>query len=318
MKTTFRQILKDYKPIEQGDFFRQYKIDGNTFVLFSPAEGKVSCIEMLFFNEISPIDLAIILNDKTKEEFPEEEYVFEISCIKDNVIKYIFDVDVNKFESLTGEYEHYVKNSRGFILSDLRHKHRNEFLMVENESQLLFENRVSLCSNNNINAEKLFLCFDPFSYKMVIENDAIIQNHWVVVVASTNPMIVETLLEKKRDISVAISRWNQLTVLEFIVHYLNLFYSVHIYKDNSLITIMFDDTIDIEDIVNLCTKAEAGVKDMFQTSENKLCFDIKKVNNKSFITFRNTAGIIEAFCQAIVKSFPNAKNINLIKYESGF
>jgi len=51
----YRTVLRDFSPIEWGDFLMRFEINQRSYVLFSPEHGKVSCLELMYFTELDPL-----------------------------------------------------------------------------------------------------------------------------------------------------------------------------------------------------------------------------------------------------------------------
>jgi hypothetical protein len=301
---TYSSILATYKAVEQGDFFRQYKIDGNTYILFSPVKGKVSCIETFNFTEITPGELALYM-DIMDDGGEVPEFIFEVSCTKDIVLSYIFDI--KSIESFTGEYSHYVGKNSGIMLLDAKMKTRNIFDIDadKNESRLVFDNTTCFRSNNLLTADKVFICFDPLNYKKLVHTLEIGQSHLIYLLASTNPMLLELVFEKERDTSVLMGERDSLKTLALILFYLRKKgYTFELYHDEKQVTVAFPVDMETEDIINLSSHAEKNLRGYYGIT-GKVCYELRKMGEKCFLNFRNFSGIIRSFNIALMNHFSN-------------
>ena len=158
----YRTILNDYKPIEQGDFMLRYKINGRSYVLFSPKKDVVSCIELYNFSEISPIQLALLLSYHSVDEIEQEEFTFTANCTREQIIDYLFDVegseDCVKIRHTSG--------LQGYLMYDLvkSDKVRNlfQFDIEKKELRLLFDNRHCAASlRGDCLGNVIHLCWNP-------------------------------------------------------------------------------------------------------------------------------------------------------------
>ena len=87
----YRTVLRDFSPIEWGDFLMRFEINQRSYVLFSPEHGKVSCLELMYFTELDPLQLSVLLGIKVESE-PMDEFIFRATCSRDRLIDYLFDV----------------------------------------------------------------------------------------------------------------------------------------------------------------------------------------------------------------------------------
>ena len=158
----YRTILNDYKPIEQGDFMLRYKINGRSYVLFSPKKDVVSCIELYNFSEISPIQLALLFSYQSADEIEQEEFTFTANCTREQIIDYLFDVegseDCVKIRHTSG--------LQGYLMYDLAKadKVRNlfQFDIEKKASHLLFDNRHCAASlRGDCQGSVIHLCWNP-------------------------------------------------------------------------------------------------------------------------------------------------------------
>ena len=88
---TFKDILQEYTPVEEGDFFLKFQIKEMFFVLYQDkVDENVKCIEMMTFSCISIQRLSLLLGAFVEKSG--EEYKFGVSSTKEIVLAYIFDV----------------------------------------------------------------------------------------------------------------------------------------------------------------------------------------------------------------------------------
>ena len=93
----YRTVLRDFSPIEWGDFLMRFEINQRSYVLFSPEHGKVSCLELMYFTELDPLQLSVLLGIKVESE-PMDEFIFRATCSRDRLIDYLFDVKARSEE----------------------------------------------------------------------------------------------------------------------------------------------------------------------------------------------------------------------------
>lgn len=158
----YRTILNDYQPIEQGDFMQKYKINGRSYVLFSPKKDMVSCIELHNFSEISPVQLALLLFRQSKDEKEQDEFAFSVTCTKEQIIDYLFDVEGSDGYAKI----RHTSGLQGYLMYDLSkpEKVRNlfQFDMERQEPHLLFDNKNCAASlRGDYQGSIVHLCWNP-------------------------------------------------------------------------------------------------------------------------------------------------------------
>lgn len=157
----YRTVLRDYSPIEWGDFLMRFEINRRNYVLFSPEQGKVSCLELMYFTEVDPLQLSVLLGVKNVEE-PVDEFIFRVSCSKDRLIDYLFDVKAGG-----GSVKHkHVSGWRAYLMMDVVREDRvrniYQFNSETKESVLAFDN--CCCAAGVRTKEKgntIHFCWDP-------------------------------------------------------------------------------------------------------------------------------------------------------------
>ena len=157
----YRTILSDFSPVEWGDFLIRFEINRRSYVLFSPEQGKVSCLELMYFTELDPLQLSVLLGIKVESE-PMDEFVFRTTCSRDRLIDYLFDV---KAGGGSVKQKH-VSGWKAYLMTDVvrEDKVRNicQFNIETKESELVFDNRC--CAAGVRTGEKgklIHFCWDP-------------------------------------------------------------------------------------------------------------------------------------------------------------
>jgi hypothetical protein len=306
---TYSSILATYQPEEQGDFFRQYKIAGNTYIIFSPVAGEISCVEAFNFAEITADELSMYL-DISSVEKETEEFTFEVSCTKEMLLTYIFDI--KSLDDRSGEYVHHVRSGSGVMLVDAKAKMRNMFDagIDDHVDRLAFDNTTCFRTNNLFTADKVFVCFNPRGYKRLIDTLEIMQGQLIYLLSSANPVLLEMVFEVQREVSVLMGKWDGLNVLELLIFYLRKENCVfEFYHDEKQVTIGFPADMEVEDIINLASLAEKGLREYYGVDGVKVCYALRKVGERCFLNFRNFPGVTRSFCVALMKHFDNPLNI---------
>ncbi len=135
-----RTVLRDFSPVEWGDFLMRFEINRRSYVLFSPEQGRVSCLELMYFTELDPLQLSVLLGIKVESESM-DEFVFRATCSRDRLIDYLFDV---KAGGGSVKQKH-VSGWKAYLMTDVvrEDKVRNicQFNIETKESKLAFDNR---------------------------------------------------------------------------------------------------------------------------------------------------------------------------------
>lgn len=189
----YRTILNDYQPIEQGDFMQKYKINGRSYVLFSPKKDVVSCIELHNFSEISPMQLALLLTFQPKDE--QDEFSFSASCTKEQIIDYLFDVE----ESRGYAKIRHTSGLQGYLLYDLAkaEKVRNlfQFDLEKKESHLLFDNKNCAASlRGDCQGSIIHLCWNPCVFHSIEKGGE--PDAPAYLLASSSPVVCGYMLKQ--------------------------------------------------------------------------------------------------------------------------
>ena len=157
----YRTVLRDFSPIEWGDFLMRFEINQRSYVLFSPEHGKVSCLELMYFTELDPLQLSVLLGIKVESE-PMDEFIFRATCSRDRLIDYLFDV---KAGGGSVKQKH-VSGWKAYLMMDVARedKVRNicQFNAETKESLLVFDNRC--CAAGVRTGEKgktIHFCWNP-------------------------------------------------------------------------------------------------------------------------------------------------------------
>lgn len=118
----------------------RFEINRRSYVLFSPEQGKVSCLELMYFTELDSLQLSVLLGIKVESE-PMDEFVFRATCSRDRLIDYLFDV---KASGGSVKQKH-VSGWKAYLMTDVvrEDKVRNicQFNIETKESELAFDNR---------------------------------------------------------------------------------------------------------------------------------------------------------------------------------
>lgn len=168
----YRTVLRDFSPIEWGDFLMRFEINQRSYVLFSPEHGKVSCLELMYFTELDPLQLSVLLGIKVESE-PMDEFIFRATCSRDRLIDYLFDV---KAGGGSVKQKH-VSGWKAYLMMDVARedKVRNicQFNAETKESLLVFSNRCCAAVSEPVKRERpsISVGIRAFSLRLIrVEN----------------------------------------------------------------------------------------------------------------------------------------------------
>lgn len=170
----YSEVLYLYQPLETGDFMYRYSINNREYIVYSPEDGKISCLEMYNFKELTPYQLAVYIQMmKPLSGYIEvDEFSFEHICSKDELINYLFDVTSDKTDNLKVRG---VSNNEGYFLFELKptRKIRNFYQYNPNNQdyQLVFDNEICYAAIlENVTSDTINVCWNPYIFS-VLEKD---------------------------------------------------------------------------------------------------------------------------------------------------
>jgi len=197
---TYKNVLKKHLPSEEGDFLFRYEIGEKTYIVYSPTSKEVNCLETNSFTDLSPLELAHNIN---REFIPEDEsakeFDFEYHSSKEDIIKFLFDIETNMTENLKGCR---VADQKGYLLKDLSspYKVRNFFQFDKNnDCKLSFENRNCLLGiNEEYPSDSISLTWNPYLFYRLETTEDKIPSY---LLASSSPGVcayILNIMEEKK------------------------------------------------------------------------------------------------------------------------
>ena len=306
----YKQILSKHQPVETGDFFVLYKVKNFSYLIYSPEISRVSCIEFVHFNEITPEELGILIDENVEEKI-EEEFSFSETCSKEKVLTYLNDIKY--YDDKTGYYERYVGKNSGYILLDGRGKFGNMYEIRDDGSSLLYDNPLCLRSNV-VESGSVFICFNPVAYKRLLSEESIKAGYSLYLFPVADISLLE-MIDKSKSINILVDT-DYLKTLYSIIYFFNKRDSdnkrqIEIFENDKVLTLQFSGEHAIEDILNLISKAERKVKEFSKGDSLRVFYELKIINEKYFINFVNSDMLIKCFCFALIL-FYKRFNINLV------
>lgn len=279
----FRTLLNDFVPFETGDFFRLYRINDRSFVVYNSEEGVVSCMELYGFTNIS-VGLLSELVDYSGNSGEQDEFIFTSKCNRQQLINYLFDISSKE----TNVKLKHVSGLHGYLLKSIQQDktkkdaYRNlfQFDPTRHFEKLLFDDIVSLASIRTDKSGPVYVCWSPilfFGLDKSGDPDSV-----GYLLASSSPILMEYILSKitadrKLHILVGDYYMNALLFLSTYVANYDLAYKLSIHADTSFITIQFYDWPTPQKILNFISSVNKQIPDGY---EKLSCLT---VNKKTFL-----------------------------------
>lgn len=257
----YKSVLQSYVPIETGDFMRKYAINGREFVIYSPEAKYISCLDLYSFRDITPIQLALCIDNPCREESEEEEeFAITKVCSPNDLINFLFDIQPKKGDL----YIRRQSGFQGYLLNDIQrpfNKVRNffQFNLETKEYSLLFNNELCYkCSASIVpDTDHIDICWDPYSYYLL--NESMCR----YLLPSSNPVLLSFiygLIRKGKpgiEIELHVCR-SSLHALRFVSLYLKIHKiarGFEITYENGCIIVQFDNWSPI-DVMNFISKLQ--------------------------------------------------------------
>ena len=253
----FQSLLKEYTPVEYGDFFRLYRINNRGYVIYCNENNVLSCMELYSFSDISLNMLAELLNANMEEQVVCDELFFPVRCCKQQIIDYLFDISSKetnvKLKHVSGLHGYLLKSIHQDKAGDNAYRNLFQFDPVKGISRLLFDDKECLSSIRTDKSGSVYICWDPillFSLDKSGDPDST-----GYLLASSNPLLVEYVLSKVssgRDVKLVAGN-NFVDALIFVSLYVtsrNLPYKFSAYYDGMHVTIQFLDWPTPQRIIN--------------------------------------------------------------------
>lgn len=300
----YSKILYSYQPVEIGDFMCRYYINEREYIIYSPEQDKISCLELYYFKDLTPYQLAILINYRD-EDLEIEEFTFDFVCSRDELITYLYDVKKGKVENLKIRN---VSNNNCYLLHEVKspHKVRNIYQFdAENESyQLLFDNEICYTSFlDNIECNIINICWNPIIFSLLEKQIQEMKPSFLL--ASSNPMLCAYIYgiaqQRSAEINLCINN-DYAEALIFLSGYLKnkkIDKSFSYFSDNKIVTISVDNWNPIT-LVKFISKAQKRCNEKYG-EEEFFIYHLETICGQSFITFPHLGIALKSFFIEILK-----------------
>lgn len=304
----YSEVLCSYPPVEIGDFMRRYRIGDREYILYSPKQGQISCLELHDFKDLTPYQLAVLIQTPQKGKTDTQEFSFDHVCSKEDLISYLFDVASEKTEYRKVRK---VSNNEGYFLYESKpsHKIRNfyQFNPESGEYQLVFDNESCLTSiHENTGSDAINICWDPVTFSR-LENK---KEEVSYLLASANSILCSYIMKKVGKRSARINIYpgkDSMKALLFFSYYVT---QKGVEKGFSVSYDMKDVIIQMKgwspiSLVKFMSKIQKEINSMLRDrmgeEENDMTiYQLVSVAGASFLVFPHISLAIDVFVRNMV------------------
>lgn len=314
----YSEVLSECKPTEIGDFMYRYYINGREYIIFSPSKGKISCLELCNFNELTPYQLAVSIQQvpvKPEEEI--KEFSFEHVCTKEALISYLFDVLSDSQEGAL--IKRRVSDNRGYFLYALKptqtgtYKVKNlyQFDPESKRYQLVFDNDLCCASIfDEVESDTINVCWNPVIFNLLEGQTE--QKNTSYLLASANAVLCFHVCKKTQERSSKINLYvgnNYLESLYFISYYMefkDMGKRLYVSSDDKKITIRMKGWEPVK-VVNCMARAEKACAERLKKlygedfQSGAQIYQLEAVANFYFIVLPLSPLAVETFLKNIIR-----------------
>lgn len=314
----YSEVLCKCQPTEIGDFMRRYYINDREYVIYSPEKGKVSCLELCNFSDLSPFQLSVSIQrepEKLEEEI--KEFSFEHACSKEALISYLFDIPSGQGEVMK---KRRVSGNGCYLLYALKppvngahNKVRNlyQFDPESKRYQLVFDNDLCCASIfEDAESDTVNVCWNPVIFNL-LEGQAGHKNASFLL-ASSNPVLCFHICKKAQERSSKINLYagnNHLEALLFLSCYMEhkgTEKRLLVSSDNKKVTVRMKGWEPVK-VVNFMARAERACGERLRKiygedfQPGAQIYQLEAVANFCFIIFPMSPLAMETFLRNMIR-----------------
>lgn len=311
----YSEVLNSYQPLETGDFMYRYYINDREYIVYSPEQNKISCLELCNFKDLTPYQLAVFIQAKIQAKQEEvKEFSFEHVCSKEALIAYLFDITEGKTEIRKVRR---VSNNAGYFLFELKptRKIRNfyQFNPESKEYQLVFDNAICCASiHEDVVSDVVNVCWNPVTFS-VLEGQTE-QKNTSYLLPSSNPILCAYVCKKAQEKNARINLYvgkNSMEALLFFSYYIagkGIEKNISVFSDSKNVTVEMERWNPVtlvkfmskmQKTINEKLRKQFGVEDESEVT----IYQLESVAGKSFLTFPNHPLVIDVFFRNIIPLF---------------
>lgn len=310
----YSEVLYSYQPLETGDFMYRYYINDREYIVYSPDQGNISCLELCNFKDLTPYQLAVSIQVVKTQKEDVKEFSFEHVCSKEDLIAYLFDIASGRTENRKIRR---VSGNEGYFLHELKpsHKIRNfyQFNPDSKEYQLVFDNDfccAAICED--VVSDTINVCWNPVIFS-ILEGQTE-QRNASYLLPSSNPILCSYICKKAEERSAKINLHvgkNSMDALLFFSYYItskgiekglsvsydskNVIVQMNKWNPITLVKILSK----IQKIINEKLRKQLGEED----GKDVTIYQLESVAGVSFLTFPNHFLAIDVFFRNIIPQF---------------
>lgn len=280
----YKTILSGFEPVEYGDFFHLYRINGRGFVIYCEHDNVVSCLDLCGFSIVSPVMLAEIIGLDMNTLKDADEFSFPVKCSRQQIISYLFDVSAKE----TNVKMKHVSGLQGYLLKSIVQDKANkdsymnifQFDTTKGKARLLFDDRQCLASIRTDKSGPFCVCWNPILFFGLDKSGD--PDSTGLLLASSSPLLVEYVLSKMPlDRSVQIitgeNYYEALVFVAMLIQSRDLPYKLAISSDSMHVTVQFSDWPTPQKVLNFISAVNKRIPDGY---EKLSCL---MVNKKTFL-----------------------------------
>lgn len=310
----YSEVLFQYQPTEIGDFMYRYYVNDREYIIYSPEKGKISCLELCNFSDLTPFQLSVSIQQRDKPVEEMKEFSFEYVCSKEALVSYLFDISSDQKDMMKTRR---VSNRKCYLLYALKPvgscKVRNlfQFDPETKDYQLVFNNDV--CCASAFEDEKtdiVNVCWSPVVFSM-LEGQTEHKNT-TYLLASSNPILCFHVCKKAMDKAAIINlcvekgKLEALVFLSLYLEYKGTKRGLSIFFESKKITVQMKNWNPVK-VVNCIASAEKICGEELKKNYGEdytamSIFQLESVDGLNFVSFQNSPLAINAFFKVIFKS----------------
>lgn len=301
----YSEVLHDYQPSEMGDFMLRFDINECEYIIYSPEPGKVSCVELRYFRELSACQLAILLSRKVQANSELPEISFDYSCSREQLLTYLFDIDAT--ESNTLKKTRRASGNEGYLLSGISNPSKivNFFQYDASGKESLVFNNISGYAECGSDTDTVHVTWSPFQFSLLEEG---ISNHSYLL-SSSSPLLLSFIFPKVKDKKILLySGRNPLEALFFLSHYTlssgsGKMFRVQSSGEEVMLSLEGWNPITVVRFVSRMNKSANSVwmeEYALASSSDFTAFRLQSAGGMSFVLFSGLESLINVFLSSYI------------------
>lgn len=306
----YSEILQYWEPVETGNFMLRFYIKEREYIIYSPNQNCISCLELSTFNDLTPFQLAAVVQSQ-KFDNTLEEFKFQWPCSKENLIAYLFDIETANGQCL----KRHVSTFKGYflydVLSPFKIKNLYQFNPENREFQLLFDNDFCCTSiNKDVHSEHMVVTWNPYIFHMLEIGH---ETNYTFLLPATNLILFSYVYEilkglEEQRLHLYLDG-NVIEALLFVALYIEAREKgrkIKLERNNKYVTVHFLEWNPIEImnfISNVQKKCNEQLFKIYNTvdEESVKVFQLYSIDEKKYVIFPNSSIFVSTFLKMLIK-----------------